>query len=190
MVKQQRSGNLKGKVTFCMPGTSSSHSIGWEHLCSCYSLKRSWFRQNPTAEGDVPHLTTRNTWILPSARLTVRCKGRTPRSPRVTAGDTAAQPREDPCMAEPRPTVPVLQQVGGTALSKPRWDPGSEPHLLMWLHLPTGTKGLTASFGLASSLLLCGGAPDAHLRSSASVTLSGANANCPHCTSFLRTTLF
>lgn len=148
MVKQQRPGHLKGKVTFCMPWTSSSHSLDWEHLHSCYSLKWSWFRQNPTAEGDIPHVTTHNTWVLPSALVTVCLKGRTPRSPHVTAGDREAQSREDPCMAESRLTVPILQQSVGQLSLNP--DGIQDLNHISWCSFtfPQGPKAWLSHLGL------------------------------------------
>lgn len=131
MVKQQRWGNLKGKVNFCMPWTSSSHSRDWEYLCGLYSLKWSWFRQNPTVEADnIPLVTEHSPWVLPSACRKALCKGRMHRSPRFIAGEREAQPSEEPCVAEPRFTIPVLQWSVGQLSLKP--DGIQDPIRIFW----------------------------------------------------------
>lgn len=154
MVKQQRWWNLKGKVNFCMPWTSSSHSRDWEYLCGLYSRKWSWFRQNPTVEADnIPLVTEHSPWVLPSACRKALCKGRMHRSPRFIAGEREAQPSEEPCAAEPRFTIPVLQWSVGQ-LPKTWWDPGSDPHLLMrppalrGTTFPQGAKVCSSHLGL------------------------------------------
>ena len=131
MVKQQRPGNLKGKVNFCMPWTSSSHSIDWEYLCSFYSLKWSWFRQNPTVEVDnIPLVTKHNTWVLRSTCLKALCKGRMHHSPCFIAGEREAQPSEERCMAEPRFTIPVLRRSVGQLSLNPNGI--QDPNRISW----------------------------------------------------------
>lgn len=159
MVKQQRSGNLKGRVNFCMPWTSSSLSINRLTVSLQFLLKYSWFRQNPTAEGgNIPLITKHNTWILPPACLQELCKERMHLCPLVLAGAGEAQPGEEPCTAEPG----LGSQFWGS-----QWDnsfhtqqgsripatcPGTASSLTSTTHPPTRTKGLLISFGVALSL--------------------------------------
>lgn len=193
MVKQQGLGNLKGKVNFCMPWTSSSHSIDWEYPCSSYSPKWSWFRQNPTVEvGNNPFVTKHNTWVLPSARLKALCKGRMHHSPHFIAGEREAQPMEEPCMAEPRFTILVLWQSVGRLFLNPSGIQDPNQHLLMQppvLRSTTfqqGPKVCSSHLGLHRLFCWRNWVTDADVDSSTSVTLSGANANFPHCTWILR----
>lgn len=139
MVRQQRSGNLKGRVNFCMPWTSSSLSINRLRIPLQFLLKQSWFRQNPTAEvGTIPLVTKHNAWVLPPACLKELCKERMQLCPLVIAGEGEPQPREEPCMAEPGLRSQFWGGQRDNSLNTPR---GSR----IWATCPGTDSGLTST---------------------------------------------
>lgn len=178
-----------------MPWTSSSHSIEWECLCSLYSPKWSWFRQNPTVEADnIPRVAKHGPWVLPSTCRKALCEGRMRPSPHFPS--LLEKGRHSPVKSLPW-LSPGLQPrfCGGqwdNSLSKPWRDPGCEPHLLTRppasrsTTFPQGPEVCSSHLGLHRLFCWRNWVTDAHLRSSSSLTLSGANANFPHCTSILR----
>lgn len=89
-------------------------------------------------------------------------------SSRFPAGEREVQPSEEPRV------------------------PGSKPHLLTWppalcsTTWPQGPKVCSSHLGLHCLFCWLKRVTDAHMHSSMSVMLSGANANFPHCTVILR----